>query len=315
MTRGGAGAFGLIGHADVLGELGSFRGHALLLSGPARVGKRPLARAVAALYNCARLEAGGAPCGACPSCLAALRGVHPDVLELEPSAVTATGKQARRKVIPVAAIAERRDDGRDFERHVLEWLALAPTYRRKTVVVDGAEFLNAESANALLKVVEEPPHGALFLFLTEDVGAVLPTIASRAARLSVPPVEEGALGAALHLFGEEDAHLLAFAAGRPGVLVERARAREALADAEGFVTALGASMLAALEAAGTLEKRFDPAWHPEALRFALRAQSAGARAQADDALERALTALERYVNASLTFQLLALEWRAALGHA
>ena len=312
------GAFGLIGHAGVLPELRAFRGHALLLSGPARVGKRPLAGAIAALYNCARFElAGGdgAPCGACASCLAARRGDHPDLLALEPSSLTASGKQARRKIIPVAAIAARRDEGHDFERHVLEWLEVAPTYRRKTVLIDGAEFLNAESANALLKVVEAPPHGALFLFLAEDVGAVLPTIASRAARLSVPPVAAGALDAALHLLGEQDAALLAFAAGRPGVVVERARAREALADAEGFVTALGASMFAALEAAEALEKRFDPAWHPEALRFALRAEEVAARAHADAALERALSALEQYVSPSLTFQLLSLEWRAALGRA
>lgn len=307
-------AFGLIGHAQVLNAVRGFGGHALLLTGPARVGKRPLARVLAALVNCEQGRAAG-PCGACRSCLGVLHDAHPDVLELEPKTTTATGKTARRRLIPVSAITEKRDDGREYERHVLEWLETSPTYTRKVVIVDGAQFLNEESANALLKVVEEPPHNALFVFLAEEVAAVLPTIASRASRLRVGAVDDAHLAAALRTLGEDDAELLAFAAGRPGVIVERERARAALADARALVDALGEGMLSALEAAEGLEKRFDPAWHPEALRFVLRAEGAAARAAADAALERALGALEQYVSPSLTFQLLALDLRSALGAA
>ncbi len=282
----------------------------MLLVGPARVGKRPLARVITALVNCDRP---GAPCGMCPSCVAVLREAHPDLLEVEPKTTTSTGKTARRRLIPVSVVTERRDDGREYERHVVEWLETRATYRRKVVVVDGAEFLNEESANALLKVVEEPPHRALFVFLTEDAGAVLPTIASRASRVLVPPVADVDVREALHRLGEADADLVSFAAGRPGVIVERVRAREVLAEARAFVDALDVGMLEALEAAEGLEKRFDPQWHPEALRFVLRGRSSGARAGADDALERALAALEQYVSPSLVFQVLALDLRAALG--
>jgi len=304
--------FGLIGHRHVLRAAGAFHGNALLLVGPARVGKRLAARVIAALHNCGTANA---PCGSCPSCTASLRGSHPDVLEIEPRATTSTGKAARRRLIPVGAITEKRDDAHEYERHVIEWLETTPTYRRKTVIVDGAEFLNEESANALLKVVEEPPHRALFVFLAEEGAAVLPTIASRSARVNVPPVPDEELRAALARLGEHDEELLAFAAGRPGIVMEREQAREALADARTLLAALASGMLDALQAAEGLEKRFKPQWHPEALRFLLRAETPQARAAADAAIERALAALEQYVSPSLTFQLLALDLRDALGHA
>ncbi|AFZ67264.1 ATP-binding protein [Deinococcus peraridilitoris] len=306
--------FGLIGHQEVVDTVRAFAGHALLLYGPARVGKRPTARLLAALMNCERGVAVG-PCGACRSCQGVLHGAHPDLLEIEPRTTTATGKTARRRLIPVAAITEKRDDGREYEQHVIEWLETAPTYARKVVIVDGAEHLNEESANALLKVVEEPPHRALFVFLAEEVQAVLPTIASRAARLGVSAVSDEVLARALVTLGEEDPELLAFAAGRPGVIVERAKAREALHDARVLVEALSLGMLGALEAAEGLEKRFDPRWHPEALQFVLRGEEMHVRAAADRALQRTLAALEQYVSPSLAFQLLALELREALGAA
>jgi len=315
VTLGSVGApFGLIGHEDVLRDLRGFRGHAVLLVGPARVGKRLLARTWAAMLNCSGPDRSGlaAPCGVCPSCVAVLRETHPDLLEVEPKATTSTGKTARRRLIPVSVVTARRDDGREYERHVVEWLETSATHRRKVVVIDGAEFLGEESANALLKVVEEPPHRAVFVFLTEDAHAVLPTIASRAARMRVPPVSDALVRDVLQRLGETDADLLVFAAGRPGVIVERERARAALTDAREFVSALDTGMLSALEGAEALEKRFDPQWHPEALRFVLRDRGPDARSRADDALEAALAALERYVSPSLVFQVLALDLRAAL---
>lgn len=304
----GADDFGLIGHEDVLNAVRSFRGHALLLVGPARVGKRPLARVIAATFNCA---SGDAPCGRCASCTALLREAHPDVLEVEPKTVTSTGKTARRKLIPVSVVTERRDEGREYERHVVEWLEVAPTYERRVVIVDGTEHLGDEAANAMLKVVEEPPHGAMFVFLAEETRAVLPTIASRAARFDVPPVSAATMVSALARLGESDAALLAFANGRPGLLIERERARAALMDARALVDALPQGMMAALVAAEMLEKRFDADVHPEALRFVLAPEGAAARTRADEALERLMTALEQYVSSSLAFQLFALELRAA----
>ncbi|WP_424950624.1 DNA polymerase III [Deinococcus sp.] len=307
-------------HPDLLEQARRYPGHALLLSGPARVGKRALALDIAALQNC--LHPGptapgllGEACGVCASCRAVTLsesqpGAHPDLLVVSPRTTTSTGKAARRRIIPVGAIVQARDEGRDYEQHVYQFLELRPTYRRRVVLVDGAEHLNEQAANALLKLVEEPPHNALFLFLTEDVGLVIPTIVSRSARLTVQPVSDRTLqlrNAAL------PPDLLDLAAGRPGVLAEAETVAGALADARSLTGALRGSLMGALEAAESLEKRFDTEWHPQALRYVWRPEGAAVRAAADTALERLLSALEVYASPSLSFQVFVLDLRAAFG--
>ncbi|GAA5535069.1 DNA polymerase III [Deinococcus aluminii] len=302
-------------HGPLLEQTGVFRGNALLLTGPARVGKRDVALAVAAQHNCSGTRGMyGEACGACPSCRAFAAGAHPDLLLVEPRATTSTGKAARRKLIPIGAILSARDKGREYETHVFEFLEVRPTFRRRVVIVDGAEHLGPEAANALLKLVEEPPHGALFVFLAEDLRSVMPTIVSRSARLSVTPAPDRALERTLALSGEApDAELVAFAAGRAGVLKDREAVRAALTDAVEFTGALETGLLPALEAAERLEKRWDAAWHPEALRFTWRTQPPHARARADAAVEALQAALEAYASPSLSFQVFALNLREALG--
>ncbi|MFC4638723.1 DNA polymerase III [Deinococcus hohokamensis] len=304
-------------HGPLLEQTGVFRGNALLLTGPARVGKLALAWAIAAQHNCAGTRGMyGEACGQCPSCLALAAGAHPDVLLIEPRATTTTGKAARRRVIPIGAILESRDKGREYDVHVFEFLEVRPTWRRRVVMVQGAEFLGQEAANALLKLVEEPPHGALFVFLAEDLRAVLPTIVSRSARLNVAPVSDPALERALARQGEAaDPALVEFAAGRAGVLAHAATVHAALTSAAEFTDALGEGLLSALEAAEQLEKHWDPAWHPETLRFAWRTLPPHQRARADAALLALQEALEAYASPSLSFQVLALRLREALGHA
>lgn len=316
MTTAAAGLAAIL-HASALEQAGAFRGNALLLSGPARVGKLGLALAVAAAQNCSGTPGiGGEACGSCPSCLALAAGAHPDVLRVEPRATTATGKAARRKLIPIGAILDARDKTHEYETHVYEFLEVRPTHRRRVVIVVGAEYLGPEAANALLKLVEEPPHGALFLFLAEDVRAVLPTIVSRSARLGVAPASDRALEGALSRAGEKpDPELVEFAAGRAGVLDDLEKIRAALQDAREFDTALEVGLLSALEAAEALEKRFDPAWHPETLRFTWRIRPAQRRARADTALDELQGALEAYASPSLSFQVFALALRSAFGDA
>ncbi|THF85892.1 DNA polymerase III [Deinococcus sp. KSM4-11] len=300
-------------HPQVLEQAGAFGGNALLLSGPARVGKLGVALAIAAAQNCSGPRGpGGEACGACPSCRALSARSHPDVLHVEPRATTATGKAARRKLIPIGAILEARDKAHEFEVHVFEFLEVRPTHRRRVVIVNGAEYLGAESANALLKLVEEPPHGALFLFLAEDVRAVLPTIVSRSARLGVTPASDRALEHALTRAGHTpEPELIEFAAGRAGVLDDLEKIRTALQDARDLGAALPDGLLPALEAAEALEKRFDPAWHPETLRFTWRHHPAHQRARADSALDALQGALEAYASPSLAFQVFALALRDA----
>ncbi|GEM49926.1 DNA polymerase III subunit delta' [Deinococcus cellulosilyticus] len=302
--------FDIIGHQDVLQTLRTQSAHAFLLLGPHRVGRKAVAHFIAALANCAY----GTACGNCPSCLAIARDTHTDVMLVSPKTETSTGKQARKKLIPVKVITERRDETHEYDQHVVEWLYIAPHTRRKVVIFDGAEYLNNEAANALLKTLEEPPHRSMFVFIAEDQQLVIPTIVSRCARIFVPPVPEAQMQQALmELENNIDPELLEFAAGRPGVLFERETVREALSQARALVQGLESSMLDALMAAEKLEKTFNPEWHPEALLFAFRHHPLSARAKADLALSDALEALEQYANPALVFQVLALKLREALG--
>lgn len=308
-------------HGPLLEQTGAFRGNALLLTGPARVGKRAMALAVAAQHNCAGVRGMyGDACGACVSCRALAVGAHPDVLTVEPRATTQTGKAARRKRIPIGAVLSGRDKAREYETHVFEFLEVRPTFTRRVVIVDGAEHLGQEAANALLKLVEEPPHGALFVFLAEDLRSVLPTIVSRSARLSVTPASDHALERALAHSGAAlapgaAAALVTFAAGRAGVLADHAAVHAALHSAAEFTDALGGGLLPALDAAEVLEKAWDAGWHPEALRFVWRTLPPPARARADTALEALQGALESYASPGLSFQVFALQLREALGDA
>lgn len=302
-------------HAPLIEQADAFTGNALLLTGPARVGKLALAWAIAAAQNCQGARGiDGAACGVCRSCVALAAGAHPDVLLVEPRATTAAGKAARRRLIPIGAVLRERDKAREYETHIYEFLEVRPTLTRRVVIVNGAEFLGPEAANALLKLVEEPPHRALFLFLAEDRRSVLPTIVSRSARLGVAPLADHTLESALLRAGQPaDAELIAFAAGRAGVLADLDGVRAALEDARELDNSLGVGLLSALEAAERLEKRFDPAWHPEALRFTWRERPAHQRARADTALDALQSALEAYASPSLSFQVFALNVRDAFG--
>ena len=303
-------------HAALLDILGRPQGNAWLLTGPARVGKRALALNVAALHNCASAGLGpeGGACGVCASCRSLALGVHPDVLILSPRSVTSTGKAARRRIIPIGAVLRNRDQGKDYEQHVYEFLEVRPTYRRRVVIVDGAETLNNEAANALLKLMEEPPHGALFILSAEDVRSVIPTLVSRSQRLGVPPAPQSDLVRWLVQEGQDaDEEVLAFAAGRAGLLADLEAVRTALEDARQLTGAVQDGLWPALEAAAALEKSWQSALHPEALSFVWRSQSGHTRASADKALQALQEALEAYANPSLSFQVFALALREAFG--
>lgn len=299
-------------HVELLEQLATYAGNALLLTGPAKVGKLALAHAIAAAQNCTGPRGMyGEACGRCPSCLALAAEAHPDLLLVEPRATTTTGKAARRKIIPVGAVLQSRDKAREFETHIFEFLEIRPTFARRIVIVNGAEYLGQEAANAMLKLIEEPPHHALFLFLAEDVRSVLPTIVSRSARVGVPPLATAKVAQALAQLPATDGQLLDFAAGRAGVLAEAAEVAQALAEAREFQSALGEGLLPALEAAQTLEKGWN-GWHAEALRFVWRDLPPAPRARADQALSELQEALEAYANPALSFQVLALRLREVL---
>jgi len=142
--------------------------HAYLFEGPAGVGKRLAARAWAMALNC---EGGGADsCGACESCRKIGADVHPDVRWL-------TLPEGKRR-IPIEAV-------REAER----WIAVRPHEgRSKVLIVEPAEQMSDQAANALLKTLEEPRPGSFLALVTSRASSLLPTVRSRCQRLRFGPL-------------------------------------------------------------------------------------------------------------------------------
>jgi DNA polymerase III subunit delta' len=133
-------------------------GHAYLFVGPEGVGRVLAALALAASLNC---EKGG--CGECSVCLRTLRRAHPDVYLIMPEGAQILVDQVR----DVRAAAFRSP----------------MEARTKVFIFEDAHRLNPAAANALLKVLEEPPGDVLFVLMTSAPEDLLPTIASRCRRV------------------------------------------------------------------------------------------------------------------------------------
>ena len=159
---------------------------ALLISGPAGVGKSVLARTWAQVLLCESPLADGDACGECGACHWFITGTHPDyrVLTLQ--------EKETKDSEPKLATAIDVDQARD----TIDYVQLS-TYRagRRVVVIEPADSLNIAAASALLKVLEEPPLNTCFLLITDHPRRLLPTLRSRCVRLEIglPPYEQARL--------------------------------------------------------------------------------------------------------------------------
>jgi DNA polymerase-3 subunit delta' len=181
---------------------------ALLFAGPAGVGKRRTAVALAKALNCLQprcLPEGlsGVPhataelerdaCGECAACRRIARGVHPDVIVIEP------GDSGTIKIEQVRDVIDRAGY-RPFEG------------RRRVVLIDEADALVPQAQNALLKTLEEPPSASLFLLVSSMPDSLLPTVQSRCPRLRFGALSANEVAHALmrdHEYGETDARAAA----------------------------------------------------------------------------------------------------------
>lgn len=141
--------------------------HALLLHGMPGIGKAGFAKSFAQYLLCHQPQAQGA-CGQCKACELNAAGSHPDLFWLEPEE---PGKQL--KVDQVRALGE-----------FIYSTAQQGGYR--VVAIDPADAMNIASANALLKMLEEPGQDTLILLVTAKMGQVLPTIKSRCQHIDCP---------------------------------------------------------------------------------------------------------------------------------
>jgi DNA polymerase-3 subunit delta' len=195
--------------------------HAYLLHGPAGIGKRALAERLMARLLCQRPD-GLDACGQCKSCHLLAAGTHPDNYILQPEEVD--------KAIKV-------DQVRDLVSFVVQTAQLAG---RKVVLVEPAESMNVNAANALLKSLEEPSGNTVLLLISHQPSRLLPTVKSRCVQQACPlPSEAMSLAwlaqALPGCSAEEHRELLFLAAGSPlaavqmheqGVIAQRAQVVE-----------------------------------------------------------------------------------------
>lgn len=193
--------------ADDWNRLQQLRGqwpHALLLHGQAGIGKLRFAQHLAQGLLCESQLANGEPCGTCPACGWFLQGNHPDYRIVVPEALAAEAGLAA----GVDEKAEKADkaDGEEGKktrapskeikieqvRGLLDFCSVG-SHRggARVVVLAPAEALNVAAANALLKTLEEPPAGVLFLMVSARIDRLLPTIISRCRQwpMAAPPAD------------------------------------------------------------------------------------------------------------------------------
>lgn len=209
--------------------------HAVLLLGPAGVGKRTLADAFAARLLCdapVRADA----CGTCAQCTRVAAGTHPD-LQI------------------VTRESERRDIRIEQVRELTRWLGLQPLMTdRKVAIVDEAQCLNENGQNALLKTLEEPPASSVLVLLATSAALMLPTVRSRCQVLRLDPLAADDVVQILVANGvdaERARRLAPLAEGAPGRMLalggeEATRARDRMLADLPRLAALDAPAISAL---------------------------------------------------------------------
>jgi DNA polymerase-3 subunit delta' len=176
---------GIYGHDDVVQrfrrtlEAGRLASSYLFL-GPAGVGKRAFALQLAKSLLCTNsAEAALEACGRCESCRLLDAGTHPDV--------DVVGLPPGKRELPISTFLGDRD--RRHHEGLCHNIGLRPMMgRRRVAIIDDADGLNTESANCLLKTLEEPPPGAVLILIGTNLSRQLPTILSRTQVVRFEPL-------------------------------------------------------------------------------------------------------------------------------
>jgi DNA polymerase-3 subunit delta' len=184
--------------------------HAYLFAGPAGIGKGTLALRFAQALICERGD--GTPCLVCRTCKRVEHGNHPDVrtISLATQAAAQKPDETRARELKIDTVREwQRDiDLRPFEAS------------RRVFILDDADTLTDQAANAMLKTLEEPPPYAVLILVAHGIAGLLPTIVSRCRVLRLRPLARADIAAALKArehIPDADAELLAaWSGGRFG---------------------------------------------------------------------------------------------------
>jgi DNA polymerase-3 subunit delta' len=175
--------------------------HAWLLYGVKGIGKATEAMAMAAFYLCEKRASAGHACGECHACCMLKAGSHPDFITVE-------------------RLEKKRDITVDQIREVLSFLSLSGMEsERRVVLLNDAETMNIQAANALLKGLEEPASGSLLLMVCHDLMRLPATVRSRCMLGHCAPLGDAHMNSVLAEMDFTDAArelALEIAGGRPG---------------------------------------------------------------------------------------------------
>ncbi len=187
--------------------------HALLFYGAAGTGKADFIEAFAQALLCENVQPDGHACASCVSCgwfsqhnHPDYRRVRPEALEDEPGADGEDGADADGGKKTKAAKTPSKEIKIEQIRALADFMNIS-THRQglRVVVLYPAEALNTPASNALLKTLEEPPPGTVFLLSSNSLDRLLPTILSRCRKFALPMPDELAALAWLKAQGLGDA--------------------------------------------------------------------------------------------------------------
>ena len=292
----------LIGHAEQVETLrAAFESgrmhHAWLLTGRKGLGKTAFARA-AATWLLARaagpqhgIGAGFDVAEEHPTARLVAAGSHLDLRTLERIPHPVTGNLRAEILIDQMV---RRDAKIEPLRALFQTTPALSDWR--VVIIDSLDEMNRNAANALLKHLEEPPPGTLFLCVSHAPGRLLPTLKSRCRRMAFRPLGDADVAAVLdqeapQLSIDDRDALVRIAGGVPGRALRLAEA--GIAKLETELAALAASPGRALALAKSLSGKAALGRYEAFLELAPAALAAAARSRHGPALARTLSAWER----------------------
>lgn len=165
----------VLGHQDIIQKIvESFvserPGQTYMFVGPAGIGKKMTALGFAQALLCPHDRRA---CGKCPSCFRLAQGAHEGLKIVAPAGANIKIEQAK---------------------EVLEFLSFKSLSGNRVIIIDQAQTLNPQSANALLKTLEEPPAGTFFFLIANSAAGLLPTIRSRSRIVQFKPLTAELLG-------------------------------------------------------------------------------------------------------------------------
>lgn len=258
--------------------------HAWLLHGMKGIGKSALAEKLTARLMCESNTA----CGECHACRMLAAGSHPDVHHL-------------------GLIEGKRDLNIEQVRGVLDFLSLSGAEsERRVVILDDAERMNGQAANALLKGLEEPSPGSLLLIVCADIMRLPATVRSRCLLQHCAPLPEADVRTVLQRLSVPDQHLslaIELADGCPGAVecMQDEKLSDSLAVWRNLVSNMAEADMGKIE--GWLQKHVKLIPHSLIIRVLLRAvfptlmQSFAEESfEAREKLHAALSACARWPN-------------------